>query len=149
MDIHPDLTERPHDIVVEQTVALPPDVIYKAWTEDFDAWFAQQGTLSMKPEVGSLYFFETHFEGGRHPHYGRFLKLVPGELIEMTWVTGNPGTMGAETVLTLELSAAGDDTDVRLSHRGFYDRKTAKGHAQAWPLALEHLEKSIKGSEGG
>lgn len=145
MDIQPDLSGRPHDVVVEQTVALAPDVIYTAWTENFDAWFAEAGTLSMKPEVGSLYFFETNFDGNRHPHYGRFLRLVPDELIEMTWVTGNPGTMGAETVLTLELAADDDGTNVRLTHRGFYDKKAAKGHAQAWPLALEHLEKSVNG----
>lgn len=141
--MYPDLSARPAKLVVECVVSVPPETVYRVWTQDFDHWFAAEGTLSMRPEVGAPYFFETHFEGGRHPHYGRFLKLVPGELVEMTWMTGDPGTKGAETVVTLEIRPEGNGAHVRLTHAGFRDEESMQGHEEAWPLVFSHLENKL------
>lgn len=145
MSTQPDISDRPVKLTIEKTLAASPGEIYTAWTENFDQWFAQQGTLRMTAEEGALYFFETHFEETRHPHYGRFLRLVPNELVEQTWVTGMPGTQGAETVLRVELAAVSDGTNVTLNHAGFYDDETMKGHRDAWPLALDLLENYLTG----
>lgn len=124
-------------------MTVAPDVVYRAWTEQFDQWFAEPGTLLMKAVVDAPYFFETHFEGQRHPHYGRFLELVPGKLIRMTWVTGNPGTLGAETVITLELTPQDGGTLAKLTQAGFSDAKARDGHQDAWPMALKMLDEKM------
>ena len=144
----PDLSDRPLDCVVEATVPLSADVIYHAWTQAFDSWFAAEGSVIMSGEVGTTYCFETEMEGKRHPHYGRFLRLVPGELVEMTWMTGNPGTNGAETVVTLEMRADGDETHLKLTHAGFYDEAARDGHEEAWPFVFEHMTRQLSGDAG-
>jgi uncharacterized protein YndB with AHSA1/START domain len=143
MTTQPDLSSRPFSLSVERKLTTPVEVLYRAWTEKFDDWFAAPGTLLMEATVDSPFFFETRFEGQRHPHYGRFLRLVPNELVEMTWVTGDPGTRGAETVVTVEFSSADDGTKVRVTHAGHVDEESRDGHEDAWPLVLEHLETTM------
>jgi len=143
MHIQPDLSSRPLKLTVERTMLASPDVVYRAWTEQFDQWFAEPGTLMMKAEVNVPFFFETHFEGQRHPHYGRFLQLVPDQLLELTWVTGNPGTQGAETVISIELSPQNGGTQLKLMHAGLPDEDTRNGHKEAWPEALANLDQCM------
>lgn len=140
----PDLSTRPFNVHQEHSSALSPAALYTAWTKHLDSWFAAPGTLLMKAEVNAPYFFATEFEGRRHPHYGRFLRLEPDKLIEMTWVTGGPGTGGAETVVTVELVPESGGTKVTLTHAGFLDETSRLGHEQAWPIVLIHLDEKMR-----
>ncbi|MFI6319797.1 SRPBCC domain-containing protein [Nonomuraea sp. NPDC050556] len=147
----PDLSGRPHQLVVEQSLAVPVHTVYLAWTEQIDRWFAAPGTVAMRPRIGEPFFFETHYAPPgepvrRHPHYGRFLRLETDRLVELTWVTGAGGTEGAETVLTVEMAAEGAGTRVRLTHAGFQTAATRDATEQAWPIVLSGLEKAYTGS---
>jgi uncharacterized protein YndB with AHSA1/START domain len=138
----PDLSERPHHLVVQRRMAASPEAIYRAWTEEFDRWFADPGLIRMTAEVDAPYVFYVRHEGTVAPHHGRFLALVPNELVELTWITGRLGTEGAETVVTVELERAEDHgTDLRLTHAGFYDEAGVARHDDAWAsYVLPHLD---------
>jgi uncharacterized protein YndB with AHSA1/START domain len=106
----------------------------------------------MRREVNAVFFFETEFKqesaavAQRHPHYGRFLRLVPDNLVELTWVTGALGTEGSETVVTVKLSGAKGGTHLHLTHAGFPNAAARDRHAQAWPSVLTHLQQRITNS---
>ena len=138
-----DNSARPLTMRVERLMKASASELYEAWTERFDAWFAQPGELLMTPEIDKPFFFYNRKDWGRHPHYGRFLELRRDELIEMAWVTGEGGTEGAETVIRVELSPQGGGTLLRLTHSGFPHEQSRNGHAENWPEALEVLDEAL------
>jgi uncharacterized protein YndB with AHSA1/START domain len=139
----PDPSDRPPGFTVERDLISTPEEIFRAWTEQFDSWFAAPGVIKMHASVGEPYFFETVHQGIRQPHYGRFLILERDKLVELTWMTGKDGTDGAETVVRVELEETSDGTHLRLTHAGFYDAKAAARHSEAWPRVLEHLDQCV------
>jgi uncharacterized protein YndB with AHSA1/START domain len=142
----PDLSSRPHNSSAERVIDAPPGSLYDAFTTGIDGWFAAPGTLAMSEEIGAPFFFETQHAGQRYPHYGRFLRLEPGRLVELTWVTGKGGTEGAETVLTVELLPSAGGTLLKLRHAGFPHPEAAQENQQAWrgPV-LDALAEHVRG----
>lgn len=138
----PDLSARPFQACAEHQYDVAPDVLFHAWTEQFDRWFAAPGAIRMRAEVNEPYFFEVVHEGQRYPHYGRFLRVERDRLIELTWLNDG-GTHGAETVLTIELSPHEAGTLLRLTHAGFRDQADSDAHETAWQRILEGALKPV------
>ncbi len=115
------------------------DRLYTAWTTGWGLWFADADTVRATAREGEPFYFAVS-EPGRtplvhHPHYGRFLELIPDALVRCTWVTR--GTAGAETQLSVRFTpGANDSTHCALTHSGFADAASREQHASAWPMVL-------------
>jgi uncharacterized protein YndB with AHSA1/START domain len=86
--------------------------------------------------------FRNGIEGGRHPHYGRFLKVEKDRLVELTWVT--TATNGFETIVTVELMPNDRGTKFSLTHAGFPNEELRKRREDAWPLVLAQLDQRMR-----
>ena len=139
----PDISSRPLSITVDRQMKADAALIYEAWTEKFDCWFAEPGDLIMVPEIDRPWFFKNRKDWGSHPHYGRFVELEQNRLVVTTWLTGKGGTEGAETIIRIELTSADGATLLRLTHSGFPDEASQKGHLDNWPEALECLDAAL------
>ena len=150
----PDISARPYDLAVERDFATTPAILYQAWTTGFDRWFAAPGFVLKRPEVNTAFFLENEFKpegqplAQRHPHYGRFRRLIADQLVELTWVTGAGGTGGAETIVTVGLQLVCHLTHLSLTHAGFADVAARDRHRHAWPLVLAQLDQRIVISAG-
>jgi hypothetical protein len=47
----PDLSTRPLRFTVERAMVAAPDVLFRAWTEQFDRWFAAPGSVLMQGQI--------------------------------------------------------------------------------------------------
>ena len=137
----PDLSSRPLHLRVERYMTSPPARLFRAWTEEFDHWFAAPGTVLMKAEVNTAFFFETNSRGERHAHYGRFIRLEQDRVVEMTWITAS--TKGAETVVRVVLEPSVGGTLLQLAHSGFPDEESRKRHEDAWSHVLAKLDERM------
>jgi uncharacterized protein YndB with AHSA1/START domain len=141
-DSPPNRSGQSNGFTIEQHVRASPAKVYRAWTEQFDRWFAVAGTVRMHAVVGAPFYFETDFDGRRHPHYGRFLRLEKDRVVELMWMTGATG--GAETVVRLEILPDGAETKLLLTHSGFLDATSRERHESAWPRVLSRMDEVLE-----
>lgn len=140
----PDKTRsRPNQLAVRTRMNSSPRQIYAAWITGLDRWFAVPGTVRTDPRPGGEYSFDAQHEDKRQPHHGRFLRLEKDSLVEMTWITGEGGTEGAETVLSIELAPEGTGTLLDLKHSGFPNEESMRRHEEAWLPVLAHLDRTL------
>ena len=58
----PDLSERPFNLELKKLMKSKPNTLFKAWTKEFEIWFAASDSVIMEGKENTTYFFETEFK---------------------------------------------------------------------------------------
>jgi len=139
--------DAPDSLTRSIRIAARPETIYAFFTDPAKMvkWHGIEADLDPRP--GGVYYVNVT---GGHRSRGRYVELVPYRRIVFTWGWEQepdvvpPGSTTVEITLTPD----GDETIVRLTHRGLRaDRRDS--HGEGWTHYLDRLALAAAGKEPG
>ena len=122
-------------VVVERTLNAPVARVWQALTDvdELREWFLpcwrrqEWSRPEFKPQVGFEFEFVVEHEGSSYHHLCKITEVIRQKKIAYTWrYKGEPG----DSLVTFELSPAGENTKLRLTHEGLetFPQKPAYSH---------------------
>ncbi len=137
-------------IEIRRRLPAPIGEVFRWWTEPdcLQEWMTPMGTVEAEVDlrVGGRLRIVMKGEGRVIEHTGEYLELDPPHRLVFTWVS--PYTGSVPSVITVDLSAAGDDfTDLRLVHSQLPD-EAARWHRGGWDAMLDRLGGRLHAKEG-
>ena len=140
--------ERPSLSIVRKLDAAPGKV-WRAITEPemLKRWMAPSDDFKIpvaeaELRVGGRYHFIMNAPDGQvHDVSGVYREIVPNKKLVYTWAWKS--TPERESVVTIELRAAGGGTELTLKHQQFADAEARDRHQQGWMGCLARLEKAV------
>jgi uncharacterized protein YndB with AHSA1/START domain len=127
------------EITVSRTIPAPAEKVFDVWLDPKSPggpWFGAKRVI-VNPVVDGLFYMAAEYQDRIWPHYGRFVRLERPRLVEYTWMS--EATKGAETVVTLNFDARGEQTEVTLRHSGVPDDELGRKHKYGWSFVLGAL----------
>ncbi len=140
--------ERPSLSIVRKHDAAPGKV-WRAITEPemLKRWMAPSDDFKIpvaeaELRVGGRYHIIMNAPDGQvHDVSGVYREIVPNKKLVYTWAWKS--TPERESVVTIELRAAGGGTELTLKHEQFADAEARDRHQQGWMGCLARLEKAV------
>ena len=133
----------PNTIQLHRVFSAPPERVYRAFL-DPDAlvkWMPPHGFIAkvhhLDAHVGGGYKMSfTNFSSGlSHSFGGKYLQLIPNQLIQYTDQFENPEMIG-EIVMTIELKSVGVGTEVTITQTGLPDGIPLEACYLGWQESL-------------
>src|SRR5579871_4797859 len=129
----------PTSLVLRRTFEAPCERVFRAWlSPDIMRRFLDGDRheildVTADARVGGSYSITWKGDDGPMTVRGVYRELVPNERIVCTWTweEDDPGDV-CETLLTLEFHAAGDRTELVLTHVNFRSETSRDNHAEGW-----------------
>jgi uncharacterized protein YndB with AHSA1/START domain len=135
-----------HSLQIKRHLGAPPARVYSAWTEEEDLarWFAPSPDFDtvvhqLDVRAGGKYRIEMKSpDGSSHIAVGEYRELAAPNRLAFTWRwEGSPMT---DTLVTVELQANGNGTDLTLTHTLFESEELRDQHTEGWTGCLGRLE---------
>jgi uncharacterized protein YndB with AHSA1/START domain len=126
-----------------------PDKVWRAWTDPqaMKQWFAPSDAFSVllaeaDVRVGGRYRIVMKSpEGEEHDVSGTYREVVREKKLVYTWAWKS--TPERESLVTMELRAAGGGTELTLKHEQFFDAAARDRHQHGWNGCIGRLERLL------
>ena len=140
--------ERPSLALVRKLDAAPAKV-WRALTEPemLKKWMAPDDAFKVpvaetQVRVGGRYHIVmVSPDGEEHDVSGVYREIVPNRKLVYTWAWKT--TPEHESIVTIELRAAGSGTELTLRHEQFADEEARNRHEHGWKGCLARLERAV------
>ncbi len=136
---HPSLT-------IRRRLSASPEKIWRALTEPegLRRWMAPGVDFAIPvAEVdlrvgGRCHLIMRSPEGEEHDLNCVYREIVPPRKLVYTWAWKSAPER--ESLVTIELRAAGQETELMLTHERFYDEPARDEHNRGWTICLDRLQ---------
>ena len=134
---------------IKRFINAPPARVYAAWTDpvQLKEWWGPKEVQTLKfvadTRVGGKYRWDlVGKDGEKMSVFGEYRELVPGKKIVFTWQWKDDEVWDNFTsVVTVELTDAGEGTELRLRHEQLPSEASRHRHNEGWNSVLDRLEK--------
>ncbi len=130
-----------HTVTVRRLLPASREDVFALWTDAkrMPDWILQGGSATLDVRVGGSYEMDMHYNGKGYPHHGEYLEVEPPSRLVFTWIS--EGTNWKPSIVTIELFARGEDTELVLTHEGLPDAGSAESHQGGWEEIVTWSEK--------
>lgn len=137
---------------LERTFRAPRPLVYGALTDaaKLGQWWGPRGftarAVAFDPRVGGTYLIAMQPPDGDAFHLGgEFRRVEPPTTLAYTFWWDPPHPDDRETVVTLALEDAAEETVLRLAQRGFATEERYLLHENGWSESFDRLELFLAG----
>lgn len=141
--------ERRPEVRLQKELAATPEEVFDAWTdpESLRRWMCPGdgivAHLEAEVRVGGRFRIVMRFDEEEFEHTGQYREVSRPRRLVFTWVSR--ATREQESLVTVELTPAGDRTLLRLTHELLPDAEAAGKHRDGWGSILERFSQLLKG----
>jgi uncharacterized protein YndB with AHSA1/START domain len=120
--------------------AITEPEMLKKWMAPSDAFSVPVAEIDLR--VGGRYRIVMNAPDGEvHDVSGVYREIVANRKLVYTWAWKT--TPERESIVTIELKASGNGTELTLRHEQFADEEARNHHEQGWNGCLARLEKAL------
>ena len=131
--------------VIRITKLLPatPEDVFAAWTDpvSLTEWMCPEdltvASVTLDLRVGGKFQLVMRGENRDIVHVGEYREIHPPKRLVFTWKSA--ATLQQETLVTVELSPKGEQTELVLVHELFPNEHSAAQHKNGWQSIVEKL----------
>lgn len=132
-----------HTVVVRKRIPVSREEVYDAWLDPqgMSRWMCPGpvtgSEVTMDPRVGGRFRILMKAGAESFDHTGEFVTLERPSRLQFTW--HSKGTGGEQTLVTIDLTPAGGECDLVLTHERFPTEKAAAQHQDGWTQIADKL----------